>query len=507
MNGIQLTRGPHKGRLVIPANHTEVAGDGTVVTRSHVVYSDDHGATWHLGGVEDKFTNESTVVELADGSLLQNMRCYRGNHRRAVAVSRNGGASWSPVRRDEALIGPVCQGSILRCTWPGDGQKSRILFLNPASLKRENMTMRVSYDEGATWSVSRALHAGPAAYSCMTMLPDGNIGCLYECGERSPYERIVFERVSLDWLEQPSNSTTSMPTSNSTTDEKYDEWKQLPPLPDPLGFAGAFAGVSDHALIVAGGANFPHGMPWDGGQKAWHDSIFVLTNADGKWLTGFKLSRPLGYGVSVSTADGVICAGGSNAEGIYRDVFLMRWADGRIQTQSLPPLPEPMANGCGALVGNTLYVAGGIKTPDATQTLRTFWALDLSAPKLAWRELKPWPGPGRMLSVAGACDGSFYLFSGAELHAGADGKPVRRYLTDAYVFKPGMGWEKLPDMPRPAVAAPSPALTQAGRLLIVSGDDGKLVDFEPKPKHPGFPKDVLAYDPKQNTWTQQEMSP
>ena len=64
-----------------------------------------------------------------------------------------------------------------------------------------------------------------------------------------------------------------------------------------------------------------------------------------------------------------------------------------------------------------------------------------------------------MLSVAGACDGSFYLFSGAELHAGADGKPVRRYLTDAYVFKPGMGWEKLPDMPRPAVAAPSPALT------------------------------------------------
>ena len=74
------------------------------------------------------------------------------------------------------MIEPVCQASILRDTWPDDGQKSRILFSNPASEKRENMTVRVSYDEGATWPVSRTLHAGPSAYSCLTILPDQSIG-------------------------------------------------------------------------------------------------------------------------------------------------------------------------------------------------------------------------------------------------------------------------------------------------------------------------------------------
>ena len=76
INGIQLTRGPHKGRLVIPANHSNVAFRSKCMTRSHVIYSDDHGKTWQLGGIEDEKTNESTIVELSDGSLLHNMRSY-----------------------------------------------------------------------------------------------------------------------------------------------------------------------------------------------------------------------------------------------------------------------------------------------------------------------------------------------------------------------------------------------------------------------------------------------
>ena len=204
-NGIQLTRGQHKGRLVVPANHTELSSDGAVVTRSHIIYSDDHGATWHLGGVLDKLTNESTLAERADASLLDNMRSYRKEHCRAVAISEDGGMTWSPVKPDRTLFEPVCQGSLFRCTWPEGGQKSRILFLNPASLKRENLTIRVTYDEGSTWPLSRTLHAGPAAYSGITLLPDGSIGCLYECGDRRPYEKIVFEHFSLDWLETRSN--------------------------------------------------------------------------------------------------------------------------------------------------------------------------------------------------------------------------------------------------------------------------------------------------------------
>jgi sialidase-1 len=171
------------------------------MTRSHIISSDDRGQTWQIGGIEDEMTNESTIVELSDGSLLHNMRSYHKKNRRAVATSKDGGLTWSPVKLDEALIEPVCQASILRCTWPDGGEKSRILFSNPASTKRENLTVRVSYDEGATWPVRQQLHAGPAAYSCLTILPDKTIGCLFERGEQNPYEKITLARFPLNWLE------------------------------------------------------------------------------------------------------------------------------------------------------------------------------------------------------------------------------------------------------------------------------------------------------------------
>jgi sialidase-1 len=202
VNGIQLTRGKHAGRLIIPCNHSALTEGGGSASRSHIIYSDDHGQTWQLGGSEDEKTNESTVVEQADGSLLHNMRSYFGKNRRTVATSKDGGLTWSPVKLDETLIEPVCQASILRCTWPEGGDKSRILFSNPASTKRENMTVRISYDEGNTWAASKVLQAGPAAYSCLTMLPDKTIGCLFERGEKTSYERISFARFSVSWLEE-----------------------------------------------------------------------------------------------------------------------------------------------------------------------------------------------------------------------------------------------------------------------------------------------------------------
>lgn len=202
VNGIQLTRGDHKGRLVIPCNHTELDNTGKSVSRSHVIYSDDHGATWRLGGSEDELTNESTIVERADGSLLQNMRSYHKKNRRAFATSRDAGATWSHVKFDEALIEPVCQGSILRYSWPETGGRSRILFSNPAGKERENLTVRLSYDEGATWAVSKVLHPSPSAYSCLAVLPDKTVACLFECGKKSPYEKISLARIPLDWLEK-----------------------------------------------------------------------------------------------------------------------------------------------------------------------------------------------------------------------------------------------------------------------------------------------------------------
>jgi sialidase-1 len=206
VNGIQLVLGPHKGRLVIPCNHTEPKSGQQSVSRAHVIYSDDHGATWQLGGIEDELTNESTVVECAGGSLLHNMRSYQKKNRRAVATSNDGGATWSRVKLDDALIEPICQGSILRYSWPENGGRSRILFSNPASAKRENLTIRISYDEGATWAVSKVLHDGPSAYSCLAVLPDKSIACLFECGDKNSYEKISLARIPLDLLENDSDA-------------------------------------------------------------------------------------------------------------------------------------------------------------------------------------------------------------------------------------------------------------------------------------------------------------
>jgi sialidase-1 len=181
------------GRLVIPCDNCVA---GSKAKQSHVITSDDKGKTWRLGGVVGPQCDESQVVELADGSLLLNIRSYRGNNRRLVARSQDGGETWSEPVEDDALIEPVCQASIVR--YPGN--TGGLLFANPASKKRERMTVRLSRDGGRTWPMAKVLHEGPAAYSCLAPLPGGRIGCLYERGDKHPYETITFAQFSLAWL-------------------------------------------------------------------------------------------------------------------------------------------------------------------------------------------------------------------------------------------------------------------------------------------------------------------
>jgi N-acetylneuraminic acid mutarotase len=277
-------------------------------------------------------------------------------------------------------------------------------------------------------------------------------------------------------------------------------WTKLPALPDAEGFAGMFAGSSGGALIVAGGANFPDKRPWEGGAKVWYDTVWGLEKAEGTWKKIGKLPRPLGYGGSVTWHDELICLGGSNADGHHADVFGLRWADGKLTQRSLPSLPQPCANHCAVLVGDTIFVAGGIVKPGAVQALHTLWSLDLTHAEQGWKALDPWPGKERMLAVTAGADGAFYLFSGAALHADSAGRPEREWLKDAYRFKPGAGWEKLPDLPRVAVAAASPAPVFGGRVCIFSGDDGTKFGFKPETKHPGFPRDAFAWDFAAQKW-------
>lgn len=306
--------------------------------------------------------------------------------------------------------------------------------------------------------------------------------------------------ISLFSLSSAFAGSAGDPNSNRL----YD-WKPLPDLPEPIGVAGPFAGISNDALIVAGGAHFPVPL-FEGGTKVWVDDIYVLEKEAPEqysWLTGYKLDKPLAYGSSVSTAQGVICIGGSDANEFYADVFSLTWADGKIEPNSLPALPKPCAFNSAAKVGDIIYVAGGQGSPSATVAMKNFWSLDLSDPNANWEQLEPWPGPGRILPVAGTIDGCFYLFGGCELSPGEDGKAKRRYLTDAYRFDPKKGWSEIADLPTAVTAAPSPAVAYGpSHLLVFGGDDGANADrvWELKDKHPGFSRDILAYHTITDTW-------
>jgi sialidase-1 len=139
---------------------------------------------------------------LSAGNSMMNMRNYgAGEKTRVVSISADGGATWGPVFNAPQLVEPTCQASFLRYTSRADGRRNRLLFSNPVG--REgwfNMTVRLSYDEDETWPVSKLIYPGPSAYSCLAVLPDGHIACLYEAGKDHPYETITFARFTLEWL-------------------------------------------------------------------------------------------------------------------------------------------------------------------------------------------------------------------------------------------------------------------------------------------------------------------
>lgn len=202
--GIQLRHGRHAGRLLIPFNEGPFG-----LWNIYAVYSDDQGKTWRMGevapgglidtpnGGQTSTVNEAQLVELEDGRVRFNVRRWSGKAVRKTCVSGDGGVTWSKVEDAPELRDPSCMGSIFRYSDPADGARSRILYSGPQSTRRDTGTVFLSYDEGKTWPVRRVLYEGSFAYSCLTALPDGTIGCLFETDDT---RRMVFARFSLDWL-------------------------------------------------------------------------------------------------------------------------------------------------------------------------------------------------------------------------------------------------------------------------------------------------------------------
>jgi SSS family solute:Na+ symporter len=287
--------------------------------------------------------------------------------------------------------------------------------------------------------------------------------------------------------------------------QKQLNWEELPPIPDKEGFAGMFTGVSNGALICMGGANFPEGMPWEGGQKVWYDNIYILEKNASSWkLAKEKLPRPMAYGVSFTYNNKIILVGGSDSTKHYANVITATYNKGEIHFDSLVSLPFPLANAAGALVGNHLFIAGGI-TSASSLPVNSFLALDLlkSGRDQKWLTLESWPGPPRMLAVAASLQNAFFLFSGINLPGGEKDRII---LKDAYKFIPADDprngrWINLADMPRGVAAGPTPAPTVGSdHILFPGGLDGGTAKHKDPATFPGFVDDLLAYHAESDTW-------
>lgn len=276
----------------------------------------------------------------------------------------------------------------------------------------------------------------------------------------------------------------------------------LPEIPDPVGFAGAFAGICGNHLIAGGGANFPDGvMPWDGGKKVWHDRLFALdlSQPEGGWRKLGTLPEPNGYGVSLTTPEGILVIGGSDAEKHFATVRLMTLDGDELRFRELPSLPRPLAQMTGALVERTVHLCGGLEAPSDPHASKLHWALDLDGLTQGWQEQPPLPAEGRILATAASLEKSFILAGGCTLSPDEAGKPVRTYLRETWKFADGI-WTRLADMPRAAVAAASPAPVRNGSLFVVSGDDGMQAGLTSPAAHKGFTKEILRYDTGTNRW-------
>lgn len=186
------------------------------------IYSDDQGKTWKSGDIAVPCTeewinpNETVAIELNDGRVMLNVRSESKAHRRLITTSLDGATKWSTPTFDEALLEPICMAGIVRYEYNG---KSLILFSNPHNLEggrggkpepgssraRKNVSIKISRDEGKTWSVNKLLENGPSMYSDIAVTHNGTILCFYGRGIKPGFagNGLTLARFNLEWLEKP----------------------------------------------------------------------------------------------------------------------------------------------------------------------------------------------------------------------------------------------------------------------------------------------------------------
>ncbi len=294
---------------------------------------------------------------------------------------------------------------------------------------------------------------------------------------------------------------------------QWSRHAELPPVGDqstPLGIAGAIAGISNGALIVAGGANFDEPI-WEN-DKVWHDDIWVLPAyeelQENNWLKAGKLPTPLAYSAVVTTSLGVIAMGGSDGQSVSRETLLFQWDPSKeeVGIEELPPLPRPCVYGSATVQNQKIYLAGGTSTMQLEDAMANFWVLDLEAygtDAFQWHELPSWPGPERAFNLIATqhngYDQCLYVMTGRR---SGPTPATWEVLKDVYEYNPGNGtWRQKADMPQPRMAGTAATVGQS-HVFVLSGADGSLYQHADslRSDHPGFPGTILGYHTITDTW-------
>ena len=227
-HGIQM----RSGRLVVPIwMSTGTGGHAHRPSVASVIFSDDHGKTWRRGDIavqntpQHVFPSETVAEELADGRVMLNARSESKDHRRILVYSKDGATGWSAPRFHPQLLEPICMASMVRFSTARGGCRNRLLFSNPDNLERRdgkaapgvnrdrrNLSVKLSYDEGETWPVSKTLEAGWSGYSDLAVTKDGMALCFYERGGRDDKTfrtaALSIARFNLDWLTDGKDAGT-----------------------------------------------------------------------------------------------------------------------------------------------------------------------------------------------------------------------------------------------------------------------------------------------------------
>ena len=196
--GITLRTGPHKGRIVVPVYTTNRTNHLNGSQSSRIIYSDDHGKTWHMGGgVNDNRTlydgtvvdsstmsnyyaqnTEASVVQLNNGDLKLFMRGLTEDLQ--VATSHDGGLTWDNNVERYDVPDVYVQ---MAATHTVQNGKEYILLANANGPGRKNgyiRVARVEEDGQLTWLHHHLIQEGEYAYNSLQQIGPDEFGLLYE---------------------------------------------------------------------------------------------------------------------------------------------------------------------------------------------------------------------------------------------------------------------------------------------------------------------------------------